>query len=236
MTKRSPILPRSVRLFAAVTLLLVAIPAFAEFVLPPAPGRHIIDKVGILDAGTLAYLEERLTRFERDTGHQMVVAVFKSIEGDDLNDVANRLFKKWGLGDKTQNDGILLVLFYDERISRIEVGYGLEGILTDARSARILRQELQPEFQTGRFGTGMRKAVAAVEALVTDPSSAPPEAAREDEEASPANKLLLALVVAFVIITVLMALGSRRTGTELTGRGRRGYRDPWGGWSPLRNW
>jgi len=207
-----------------------AFPAAAEFVLPAAPDRHIVDKAGIIDPASLSYLEERLARFEQATGHQMVIAIFKSIEGDELSDVSNRLFQKWQLGNKTQNDGILLLLFHEERIARIEVGYGLEGVLTDARCARILRDHLRPQFQTGRYGEGLRAVFGAVEELVTDPSSAPAEPARRAEEGR-GNSLLLALVVALILFTVIGIMGarSRQGGSELSGQGRRGYRDPWGG-------
>lgn len=220
-------------LWLGVMLLAVvpgAFPAAAEFVLPSAPDRHLVDKVGIIDPASLSYLEERLTRFEQATGHQMVIAIFKSIEGDELSDVSNRLFQKWQLGNRTQNDGILLLLFQEERIARIEVGYGLEGVLTDARCARILREHLRPQFQTGRFGEGLRAVFGAVEALVTDPNSAPAEPARRAEEGR-GKSLLLALVAALILFTMIGIMGarSRQVGSELSGQGRRGYRDPWGG-------
>jgi uncharacterized protein len=208
-------------------------PARAEFVIPPAPGKHIIDKAAALDAGSLSYLEERLTRFERATGHQFVIAIFKSIDGDDLETVSNKLFRAWGLGDKTANDGILLAIFFDERISRIEVGYGLEGVLTDARCARILRNEFQPEFQTGRYGQGLRRVVQAVEQIVTDPSSAPPDPEAGKKRDKSSSSFWIAILAFFVILVVMMAASaaSRKNGAEYTRSGRRGYRDPWdGGW------
>ncbi|HEX7878203.1 MAG TPA: TPM domain-containing protein [Candidatus Eisenbacteria bacterium] len=218
-------------LLLAAVLALRPVSAAAEFVLPPPPGRHIVDKAGILDPGSISYLEERLTRFEQETGHQMVIAIFKGIEGDDLEEVSNKLFRKWGLGDKTANDGILLAIFYQERISRVEVGYGLEGVLTDARCARILRNEFQPEFQTGRYGQGLRRAVVAIEQLVRDPSSAPPDTtAREKKKSS--SSFWIAILAFFIIFAFSMASArSRRGGSELTGSGRRRYRDPWDdGW------
>lgn len=204
--------------------------AVAEFALPPTPDRHVVDKMGVIDPGTLSFLEERLTRFERATGHQMIIAIYKSIQGDDLSDVSNRLFQKWQLGDRTQNDGILLLLFLDERIARIEVGYGLEGVLTDARCAQILREQLRPKFQSGRFGEGLRASFGAIEKLVTDPNSAPAEPVARAEEKG-GNSFLIALLAAAILFGLVTLLGarSRLAGSELTGNGRRGYRDPWGG-------
>jgi uncharacterized protein len=232
------VLPPLLFLFAAVVavaglLSIVPAPARAEFVLPPPPGRHVIDKAGIIDAGTMSYLEERLTRFERATGHQMVIAIFRSVEGDDVEDVSNRLFRHWGLGSRTANDGILLAIFFQERTSRIEVGYGLEGVLTDARCARIIRNEFQPEFQTGRYGQGLRRVVAAVEQIVRDPSSAPADPAPGgDGEGKSSSSFWIAILAAFILFSVISMASARarRDGSELTGRGRRGYRDPWDGW------
>jgi len=208
--------------------------AAAEFVLPPPPGRHVVDNAGIIDPGSISYLEERLTRLEQTTGHQMVVAIFKSIEGDDLQEVSNQLFRKWGLGDKTANDGILLAIFFKERISRVEVGYGLEGVLTDARCARILRSEFQPEFQTGRYGQGLRRAVVAIEQLVTDPSSAPPDdTSKGQDKDKPSSSFWIAILAAMIIFVVIQMASARArgAGSEYTGQGRRRYRDPWdGGW------
>ncbi len=213
-----------------LTVALGASTATAEFVLPPTPDRHVVDKMGVIDPGTLSFLEERLTRFEGATGHQMIIAIYKSIQGDDLSDVSNRLFQKWQLGDRTQDDGILLLLFLDERIARIEVGYGLEGILTDARCAQILREHLRPKFQSGRFGEGLRASLGAIEKLVTDPNSAPAEPVQRVEEKG-GNSFLIALIAGAILFGLVTLLGarSRRAGSELTGNGRRGYRDPWGG-------
>jgi uncharacterized protein len=77
----------------------------------------------------------------------MAIAVFKSLDGESLEDVANRLFQKWRLGSKKLDNGVLLVLFVEDRKVRIEVGYGLEAVLTDAASSQIIREALAPRFR-----------------------------------------------------------------------------------------
>ena len=139
--------------------------------------------------------------------------------------MSNQLFRKWGLGDRTANDGILLAIFYQERISRVEVGYGLEGVLTDARCAQILRNEFQPEFQTGRYGQGLRRVSSAIEQIVADPSSAPPDDTLTDkDEDKPSPASWIAILAAMIIFFVVMMASARArgAGSEYTGQGRRG--------------
>jgi uncharacterized protein len=99
----------------------------------------------------------------------MAIAVFRSLEGESLEDVANQLFQKWRLGAKALDNGVLLVLFVEDRKVRIEVGYGLEATLTDAASAQIIREALAPRFREQRYAAGLEAAVNAIYERIASP-------------------------------------------------------------------
>jgi len=127
------------------------------------------DYAGLLTAAERDRLEALLTERERTAGPQMAIAVFKSLDGESVEDVANRLFQKWRLGSKALDNGVLLVLFVEDRKVRIEVGYGLEAALTDAASAQIIREALAPRFREGRYAAGLEAAVNSVYERIASP-------------------------------------------------------------------
>src|SRR5829696_6188717 len=115
-----------------LTLLLFAFPSFAQ-TFPPLTGR-VVDAADLLKPEERAALEAKLKSHEDRTSDQVVVATLRSLEGFEIEDYANRLFRHWQLGQKGKDNGALLLVAPQERKVRIEVGYGLEGALTDALS------------------------------------------------------------------------------------------------------
>lgn len=107
-------------------------------------------------------LDAQLRQFEQQTSNQLVVATFPSLEGENIEDVSIRMFEKWHIGQKNKDNGILLTVWKTERKIRIEVGYGLEPALTDALSARIIRDEMAPSFRQGDYYGGIVQGVRAV--------------------------------------------------------------------------
>lgn len=103
---------------------------------------------------------------ERATGAQMVVAIFPSLEGENLEDVSIRLAERWRVGQKSLDNGVILVVFVRDRKVRMEVGYGLEGVITDAVAGRIIREVIAPRFGEGRYAAGLEAAADAVFARV----------------------------------------------------------------------
>jgi uncharacterized protein len=135
----------------------------AEPPLPPPPGVYFSDATGIVSAPEAAALNRRLEAFERETSNQLVVSVqLKVPEGAELNDYVFRTFQAWGIGQKQRNNGVLLMVFTQDRKLRIEVGYGLEGVLPDNLAARIIREEITPAFKAGSYGTGLQRGVSAI--------------------------------------------------------------------------
>ncbi len=162
----------------AALLLLLAVAAHALEV-PYLTGR-VTDNAELLDAGARRDLGELLAAHERKTGNQVVVLTIASLEGENLEAFANRVFNAWGLGQKGRDNGVLLLVVPAERRLRIEVGYGLEGQLTDVEAGRIVRNVIVPAFRDGDFargiGDGARAIVAKLEGQAVaglEPGGAP---------------------------------------------------------------
>jgi uncharacterized protein len=147
------------------TLLLTALPAFAALNLPPLTGR-VADLANVLSPATEAALSEQLAAHEQRTSNQVVVATVPSLQGYDIERFANELFRAWALGQKNRNNGVLFLVAPNEREVRIEVGYGLEGTLTDALSADIIQNRILPRFRAGDIPGGITSGVDAILAAI----------------------------------------------------------------------
>ena len=166
---------------AAALLLALALPALAAALLP-LTGR-VVDQAGMIDAATEQGLVARLEAFEAKSSDQIVVATLDSLEGDTIEDFANRQFREWGLGQAGEDNGILLLVARDDRKMRIEVGYGLEGTLTDLHSKLIIENTMVPAFRAGDFSGGISKAVDDI-IMVLEGSAAELEARGERNQQS----------------------------------------------------
>lgn len=134
----------------------ITVPATSEF---PALSGRVVDDAGVLDAATRESLRAKLAAHEARTTDQIVVATVRSLHGNSVEDYANRLFRRWQLGQKGKNNGVLLLHAPAERKIRIEVGYGLEGTLTDAISKFIISNAIAPRFKANDFAGGMTRGV-----------------------------------------------------------------------------
>ncbi|SKA30818.1 uncharacterized protein SAMN02745126_05030 [Enhydrobacter aerosaccus] len=149
-------------------LCLVVVAFAANF---PALTGRIVDQAGIIPAETQAALDPKLADLEAKSGIQLVVATVKSLDGKEIEPYANNLFRFWKLGEKDKNNGVLLLVAPNERKVRIEVGYGLEGTLTDAISKVIIVNAMAPRFRTGDFGDGITRGVDDIITVLTTDSS-----------------------------------------------------------------
>jgi uncharacterized protein len=134
--------------------------AFA-FDFPPLTGR-VVDQAGVMNAQSRAEVETKLKDLEDKSGIQLVVATVKSLQGGDIESYANELFRSWKLGQAQKNNGVLLLVAPAEHKVRIEVGYGLEGTLTDALSSVIIQSAIIPRFKTGDFSGGIERGVDGI--------------------------------------------------------------------------
>jgi uncharacterized protein len=146
---------------ALVVLLLVAAPAPALEV-PSAPQGRVSDYAGVLTVDQRRNLDEKLARFEEETANQVAVVIIPTLAGDSLEDYSIRLAEKWRIGRKGKDNGVILLIVMQDRKIRIEVGYGLEGMLPDSLAGEIIRQEIASRFRQGQFYQGIEAGVNAI--------------------------------------------------------------------------
>jgi uncharacterized protein len=156
---------RSAVSILAGLLLLLTVPGFAETQVPKLTGR-VNDYAGILSPAAEANLERELKAHEDSTTNQIAVLTVASLEGENLEETANRVFNAWGLGQRGKDNGVLLLVAVNDRKLRIEVGNGLEGVLTDAHCGRIIRNEITPSFKYKEYEAGIAAGVAAIRGAI----------------------------------------------------------------------
>ena len=135
--------------------------------MPPKPATYVTDKAGVLDAARVHALNEKLAQFERDTSNQILVYVDRNLPPDTtIEQFANEAMHQWGVGQKGKDNGAVLFLFTGDRKMRIEVGYGLEGVLTDAKSKEITSTIIKPRLKAADYNGAVEQGVDAMLAVV----------------------------------------------------------------------
>jgi uncharacterized protein len=154
------------RLLLAIALLaLLSVSAFAAE-LPALTGR-VVDDANVIDAATREQITQKLAAFEAKSSDQVVVVTVPSLDGEEIEPYSNRLYRSWALGQKQENNGVLLVVAPNDRKVRIEVGYGLEGTLTDLLSKLIIENAVIPGFRSGDYSGGISKGVDGILAVLS---------------------------------------------------------------------
>ena len=139
----------------AVILILAAASASGELRFPAKPTARVNDYAHLLSRQEAAHLEGKLAAWEEATSNQLAIATFESLEGEDLADISIRIAEAWQIGQAGRDNGVLITVFLQDRKLRIEVGYGLEGVLPDARVNEIRLQLINPHFQQGQYFEGL---------------------------------------------------------------------------------
>ncbi len=170
---------------AALTglLLLTAAPAAAQ-TFPKLAGAPVVDQADIIPAAEEAALNAQLLELETKTGHQLVVATVSDLEGNDVADYGYKLGRAWGIGDEAKDDGVVFLIAPNERRMNISVGLGLEPVLTDALSGRIIRDVVTPKFKAGNMPGGIQDGVNAIAEQI----QLPPEEAAARAQAAAAQQ------------------------------------------------
>ncbi|EKD33964.1 MAG: hypothetical protein ACD_75C02524G0008, partial [uncultured bacterium] len=146
---------------------------FAEGMEVPPLTARVNDYARILSGATVQQLESVLATLEREESTQLAVLTINSLEGENLEEFSLQVAERWRLGQKGRDNGALLLIAKNERKLRIEVGYGLEGALTDLTSGRIIRDIITPQFRNGNFDQGVIDGVRAMIGAVRGEFSAP---------------------------------------------------------------
>jgi uncharacterized protein len=213
-------------------LLLVAVPAYAQN-FPKLTGR-VVDAADLLTSGQEVALGAKLQVLEQSNSRQLVVATVPDLQGREIEDYGYQLGRAWGIGQKEADNGAILLVAPNEKKVRIEVGYGLEPILTDAFSSLVIQNQILPRFRENDFPGGIDAGADAIIAQL----QAPPEVAerkaaeaaakrRESSARAGASRggggvsILSLIFWGFILFFVILPM--------FFGRGRRSRRGPWGG-------
>lgn len=220
-------------LCALLLALALAVPAFAQLQPVPALTARVTDQAGMLDASQRQRLEAVLADYEQKTGSQIAVLLVKSTEPEAIEQYSIRVTDAWKLGRKGVDDGVLLLVARDNPSSlrrlRIEAGRGVQGVLTDAQSKRILQDTIAPHFRQEHYYEGLVAGVGAIATLLNQESfPAPARQPQQQREAAPAGggfplMGIFAIVIGFML---LRSMFRSRSGPAIRSRGRH---SGWGG-------
>jgi len=205
----------------------------------PSPRGYLNDFAGIVDAASGDSIEALGVELKEKTGAELAVVTVADLGGDEIDPAAVDLFQAWGIGKKGKDEGVLILLARAERRVRIEVGYGLEGILPDGKCGAIIRQVMGPDLHEDRFGPGLLRGAAAVAGVIAEDRgvtltfAVAPKFVTDSGPPSEAKLFILFLVVVMIFVVMRAARQSQIGGYGGVGRWgggrRRGWFDPWGG-------
>ncbi|HWS14759.1 MAG TPA: YgcG family protein, partial [Candidatus Methylomirabilis sp.] len=195
-----------------------SVPAGAQVAVPPLTGR-VVDQTATLTAEQKSSLEQTLQAFEARKGSQLAVLIVPSSAPETIEQYALRVAERWKLGRKNVDDGALLVVAKDDRALRIEVGYGLEGALTDAACKRIISEIIVPRFRQGDYPGGIAAGVDRI-LRVIDGEPLPEPKRRSSGGATGIYQFApILLILALLVGSVLRAVLGRFPGALVTGGG-----------------
>jgi len=216
----------------ALALMVFLLTAGRAFALYERPSGRVDDFANVIPPDKKALLEERLKALDEKASIELVVVTVPDLEGKTIEDYTVELAKKWKIGKREKNNGIVFLTAPKEKKVRIEVGYGLEGSLTDALSRRILRMVVVPRFRNGDFGGGIISGVDAIIGVVAHdlpntPGATPRPVPRNRPAQGSFSPFLLIVIFFFIIIVIFSIIARRYRGFYGGGDGGFG-----GGWGP----
>ncbi len=196
----------------------------------PALRGRVNDYAQILTPEQSNALDAQLARLEQDTGHQVAVLTLPSLDGEDIEGFSIRVAENWKIGKKGFDNGVILIVAVNDRKLRLEVGYGLEGILPDLTANRIIRDYIVPLFRSGDFAAGIVSGINAVEKVIRKEPL--PETARKQAQGrgSSLNFIVMLVITCAILGLFGFSSGANRRGNGMwaTGSRRRGPTF-WGG-------
>lgn len=202
---------KGARFLSAFILSAVILP-LAALEVPPPPTQWVTDRAGLLGGSTQAdILNRKLADFEQSTGAQFIIYTFPSLEGESVEDFTIRCVERWKVGQKKYDNGLVLFVFAQERIVRIEVGYGLEGSVTDAISSRTIREYIAPHFRNNDYAAGLNAGADFLMATIRKGEAPVPPLQQRGEESEQSDlDPVTIIIILFVIFFVVVPMLSRR--------------------------
>ena len=214
------------RRLCAILVLLLGFRLFAQEVIPPAPVAYFNDYAGVVASGTAARLNQTLADFERQSSDQIVVAVYPTLQSDsEVADYCVRVFRSWGVGQKTKNNGAVLFVFVKDHKLFLQTGYGLEGVLPDALCKRIIDEQITPRFKAGDFDGGLTAGVTAILAATKGEYQGTGQTVADQKGGQGSSAGLAPILIfgfIFLVVVISRILSPPRRGWFYTGGG-------WGG-------
>lgn len=207
-------------LLLATTILFCISVTRAEVAIPPLKS-HVTDLTATLPIQEVTRLEQTLAAFEKKKGSQVSVLIVPSTQPETIEQYSLRVVEAWQLGRKKIDDGVLLLIAKNDKTLRIEVGYGLEGILPDATAKRIIEEIIVPHLKTGNFAQGIDAGVHAILGLIAGEALPPPSSKRGITHSDNVNiDSILFIAIAFIAVgRFLQSLLGRFAGATITGAG-----------------
>jgi len=189
----------------AATAFFLCVMSFCFALKVPELTGRVNDTAKLMSSREKQEAEDYLKQIEEKTGSQVVILTIKNLQGESLEDYSLKVAEKWGIGRKGSDNGVLLLVSYDDRAIRLEVGYGLEGCLTDTKCGLIIRTIIIPEFKEGDYGEGILKGVKAVGGIIegdadTENNLKQAEAAAQDEGIAGAFFAMIFILVWFLMV------------------------------------
>jgi uncharacterized protein len=200
------------RVTIALVLLAIGSAPGAE-VIPPKPAGYFNDYAGVVSKDAALRFNEQLAQFERETSNQVVVAVYRKMQSDsEIADYTQRIFQAWQIGDRERRNGVLFVVFVDDRKMRIHTGYGAEGALPDVTAFDITERRVKPQFRTGGYEAGLAVGIDSImKALRGEYKGTGKTVAERDQPANATGNIpCVVLFFIFIIFLIMMGQSSRR--------------------------
>jgi uncharacterized protein len=185
-------------MFKYFFFLFISFSVLAQIPVPEHGGVWVHDEANVLSAQGKAELEAILKAERDSTSNQIAVLIVPSLEGDDISRYGTEVFEKWKLGQAKKDNGVLFLVSINDKRMRIEVGYGLEGVLTDAMSSRIDRNEVAPRFRAGDFDGGVKAAVGAIIQVIKGEYKNEEPIKRKRKRGTPISTIIILLIIIFI--------------------------------------
>ncbi len=188
-----------------IVLILLSTTVFAQLQVPEKPNvqTSVYDKVGILSADEKSALEQKLIKYYDSTSTQIVIAVIPNLEGEDIAMYATSWAHQWGIGQAKDDNGVFILVATEDKKLTIRTGYGVEHLLTDALSKRIISNIITPEFKQGNFYTGLDKATDVIIQILQGEY-------KNNQKSSRNNKGFSLLPIIIIIIILIIAFSSNK--------------------------
>src|SRR5713101_4473622 len=192
--------------FIAIALIAVVSVSQAAEVIPPKPDRYFNDYAGVVSKEAASRFNEQLAQFERETSDQVVVAVFPKMQSDsDIADYTQRVAQAWGVGQKIQKNGVVLLVFIADRKMSIQVGYGLEGALPDIVAYDIRANHINPHFRSSDYEGGLSEGIDLICKAIRGEYKGDGTTVRERQTSRNAGAPSFLFFVIFILVLIMIS-------------------------------